>query len=185
MNLHDRNISHRNIHAGNILMNHNPEIKLLFAATIYTSTEEQILQSSSSFLPPAAISEWAAPPDIYPKADRYSYACDMWMVGITALELAYGGLKVSSREELMSLVKKFKKDSKKYLGIEKLKRSSDRECLFSQDLQKIVAGCLKRNPRKRLKASKILVSDVFTLMESNVNEFYTHVINEPVKVEVV
>lgn len=68
------------------------------------------------------ISAWAAAPEvyyIYEDSDSddqienyYSVKSDIWLVGITALELAYGNIRVSHREDFDDMINKIRKSKK-------------------------------------------------------------------------
>ncbi|XP_031114053.1 putative serine/threonine-protein kinase STE20-like [Ipomoea triloba] len=104
--LHTQHIFHGDISAAHIylcnsshpLYYHCSHIALGFAATIYE-----------------VAAKWVAAPEIYYANQPYSEKADIWLVGITALELAYGGdllLKLKNRNALEAMIKEIH-DNKK------------------------------------------------------------------------
>ncbi|KAK4381200.1 hypothetical protein Sango_2994400 [Sesamum angolense] len=72
----------------------------------------------------ASIYDWAAAPEVLESNHmEYTREADIWLIGITALELAYGGLRVMNREALETMVtkinlkKKLPKKVKKGRGV--------------------------------------------------------------------
>ncbi|KAH0755169.1 hypothetical protein KY290_025439 [Solanum tuberosum] len=113
------------------------EIKLGFAATIYDSELESPISVSHqtelgadptiTILPKypgghpnlelRELYKWAAAPECVEDQNQaqspYDDACtvhsDIWLVGVAALELAYGNLRISSREEFEAMIKKIER----------------------------------------------------------------------------
>ncbi|KAL0425929.1 UNVERIFIED_CONTAM: Serine/threonine-protein kinase dst1 [Sesamum radiatum] len=106
--IHAKGHVHKEITAGHIFFNGKPEIKLAFSASVFDLNEDEDQSSSlSSFLPAASIYDWAAAPEVLESNHmEYTREADIWLIGITALELAYGGLRVMNREALETMVTK-------------------------------------------------------------------------------
>ncbi|CAH9093336.1 unnamed protein product [Cuscuta epithymum] len=96
-----RRTVHGDINSGHVYLCGTPSLRhtwgicLGFAAALY---EDAAACNGSSFLPWASMAHWAAPPEVY------TQKTDVWFVGITALELAYGGLNVTSRDAFDALI---------------------------------------------------------------------------------
>ncbi|KAH0670009.1 hypothetical protein KY290_025425 [Solanum tuberosum] len=125
--LHFSGLVHKRFSAGNIYVNFkqrpisNVEIKLGFAATIYDSE----LESPLSNLELCELYKWAAAPEVfyskyeedlsqvpsplYQDDDAHTVHSDIWLVGVAALELEYGNLRISNREEFEAMIKKIKR----------------------------------------------------------------------------
>ncbi|XP_055808487.1 serine/threonine-protein kinase BLUS1-like [Solanum dulcamara] len=148
------------------------------------------------------LAEWAAAPEIFYAKDYYdsddanlnpaqpsllqddfdyTIKSDIWLVGIAALELAYGNLRISNRGEFEALIKKIKRskilpDKLEYLleeirveeGKGKMKKvvgyfkdklklvKNKREKKFSKDFEKLVLDCLSSKPSKRPSVQNLL-----------------------------
>ncbi|KAL6574366.1 STE20/SPS1-related proline-alanine-rich protein kinase [Orobanche hederae] len=74
--------------------------KLGYAAMVHDLLEDQVSDSSAS-----SVCRWAAAPEVYEDDTRYGAEADIWLVGITALELAYGGLRLGGRDDLEHLIR--------------------------------------------------------------------------------
>ncbi|RAL50586.1 hypothetical protein DM860_014528 [Cuscuta australis] len=76
-----------------------PRVTLGYDVTVYEDGVGNPECSTSGMLPEVFISEWAAAPELY-NHHGGTQSRDVWQVGILALELAYGGVRVPSRETL-------------------------------------------------------------------------------------
>ncbi|KAK4418708.1 Serine/threonine-protein kinase dst1 [Sesamum alatum] len=189
--IHANDYVHKEINAGHIFFNGKPEIKLAFSASVFELDEDQrqsssSSSSSSSFLPAASICEWAAAPEVQESIniDAYTQEADIWAIGITALELGYGGLRVINREALENMVTKM--HLKKKLP-KKIKKEGDRKldklvCLdptavpfmksrFSKGFENLVMKCLNLDPTQRPTADELLQDEMFTKLDVSVAFF--------------
>ncbi|KAL0428946.1 UNVERIFIED_CONTAM: Serine/threonine-protein kinase fray2 [Sesamum radiatum] len=198
--IHAKGQVHKEITAGHIFFNGKPEIKLAFSASVYDLNEEQNQSSflSSSFLPSAFIHDWATAPEVHESNHiEYTQKADIWLIGITALELAYGGLRVMNREALETMVTKI--NVKKKLP-KKLKKGRVRDlmkadtivCLdpswidptvqfkkkkFSKGFKNLVLKCLNLDPTKRPTADELLQDEIFTKLVMSVSLFKDFLMN--------
>lgn len=108
--LHDQGHLHRDIKAGNILIDSNGSVKLAdfgVSASIYESNWSR----SGSLTDMAGTPYWMAPEVIH---SHTGYGCkaDIWSFGITALELAHGRPPLShlppSKSLIMKITKRFR-----------------------------------------------------------------------------
>ncbi|KAH6834433.1 hypothetical protein C2S53_004168 [Perilla frutescens var. hirtella] len=155
---------------------------LAYAGSVHHLLEDEIRDSCSSYMPATSVCRWAEAPE-----KRSSSRADIWSVGITALELAYGGLRLKSRAELESLVKKMQRKNKlpKKLNdddeLEKKRPLSlslplpfqkkritptgfehrHKERVFSKGFVDLVLSCLKFNPDKRPTADDLRRRKIF------------------------
>nr|GMD62036.1 serine/threonine-protein kinase BLUS1-like [Ipomoea batatas] len=116
--LHTQSIFHTDINAGHVYLGqifcdiydvdlqfeYNYEINLGFAATVYDDDDE--MGNTAPYLPVASMSNWAAAPEVYNGNGKQAYSdkADIWLFGITALELAFGGLKLPNRNALEAII---------------------------------------------------------------------------------
>ncbi|XP_050218119.1 serine/threonine-protein kinase BLUS1 [Mercurialis annua] len=159
--LHNQGHLHRDIKAGNILMDSNGNIKLAdfgVSASIYESITMQQGWSSSScssrlMLTDVAGTPYWMAPEVIHSHTGYSFKADIWSFGITALELAHGCPPFShlplSKSLIMKITKRFK-----FSDYEKKKK-------FSKAFKDMVASCLDQDPSKRPSADKLLKHSFF------------------------
>ncbi|KAL3523282.1 hypothetical protein ACH5RR_016116 [Cinchona calisaya] len=164
--LHDQGHLHRDVKAGNILMDSNGSVKLAdfgVSASIYESSSShgQLSCSSSSNLMQtefAGTPYWMAPEVIHSHTG-YSFKADIWSFGITALELAHGRPPLSnlppSKSLLMKITKRFRfSDYDKSTNGSKKKK-------FSKSFKDMVGLCLDQDPSRRPSADKLLKHSFF------------------------
>lgn len=68
---------------------------------------EATLASTSGQLPIWSVHQWGAAPEVYDSGHdpkTYIRKSDIWLLGISALELAYGGLEFGKREDLLRFI---------------------------------------------------------------------------------
>ncbi|XP_059306300.1 serine/threonine-protein kinase BLUS1-like [Lycium ferocissimum] len=99
-------------------------IKLAFEALVYDHSENintEEASSPSSFLDVKGISKWSAAPEVFGKDnDTSTQKSDIWLLGITALELAYGDLPVRNREDLNCIITKLREKKRLPRSLENL-----------------------------------------------------------------
>lgn len=161
--LHNQGHLHRDVKAGNILMDSNGSVKLAdfgVSASIYESNTSQGFSRSSSsshmLTDVAGTLYWMAPEVIHSHCG-YSFKADIWSFGITALELAHGRPPLShlppSKSLLMKITKRFR-----FSDYEKHKDSNKK---FSKAFKDMVASCLDQDPSRRPTAAKLLKHSFF------------------------
>ncbi|KAA8520568.1 hypothetical protein F0562_014824 [Nyssa sinensis] len=175
--IHVRRQLHRDITAGHIFVDDYPSIKLAFAASVY---EHGVSGESSSSERAITISKWAAAPEVFNSNNEYTDKADIWLFGITALELAYGRLGVSDRQTLESITNNITKKRRlpnkledyqegKKKGKEKASffkafcaaLGKGEERAFSKSFQKMVASCLAEDPEDRPTLLELLEHEFF------------------------
>ena len=180
--LHEEGHLHQELNAGHIYYKMAiPAIKIGFLPSIYrhnSGDEGQALPGNN--LPLSTICEWGAAPEIYHLRGEYTDKCDVWLVGITALELVYGGIEVEDREGLERLIAKAKsgkgitkervKAAGRYLKklvMKKLKigesgsGSKKRKVILSRAFRGMLKSCLAEDARERSTADELRQHDFF------------------------
>ncbi|KAJ9537072.1 hypothetical protein OSB04_029805 [Centaurea solstitialis] len=150
--LHDQGHLHRDIKAGNILMDSNGSIKLAdfgVSASVYESSSRYLMLNEITGTP-----YWMAPEVIH-SYNGYSYKADIWSFGITALELAHGRPPLSHLPFSESLVVKITKGLR-FSDYQKDEEKGQKNPKFSKYFKDMVGLCLDQDPLRRPSASKLL-----------------------------
>ncbi|XP_017424412.1 serine/threonine-protein kinase BLUS1 [Vigna angularis] len=154
--LHGQGHLHRDIKAGNILVDTNGQVKLAdfgVSASIYESST----CSSLKFTDVAGTPYWMAPEVIHSHTG-YSFKADIWSFGITALELAHGRPPLShlppSKSMMLKITKRFR-----FSDLDKYRKGNGNK--FSKAFKDMVASCLDQDPSKRPTADKLLKHPFF------------------------
>ncbi|QCE09057.1 serine/threonine-protein kinase BLUS1 [Vigna unguiculata] len=155
--LHGQGHLHRDIKAGNILVDTNGQVKLAdfgVSASIY---ESSTCSSSLKFTDVAGTPYWMAPEVIHSHTG-YSFKADIWSFGITALELAHGRPPLShlppSKSMMLKITKRFR-----FSDLDKYRKGNGNK--FSKAFKDMVASCLDQDPSKRPTADKLLKHPFF------------------------
>ncbi|KAL3369109.1 hypothetical protein AABB24_009757 [Solanum stoloniferum] len=139
--------------------------------------------------------KWAAAPEVFrslsqaqPSQSLYDDACtvhsDIWLVGVAALELAYGNLRISNREEFEAMIKKIKRsrrlpdkleDLLEEINVEEGKGKMKKAVVyfneklkyvkgkrkFSKEFEELVLDCLSSKKSKRPSVGDLLQRPFF------------------------
>ncbi|PSS34900.1 Serine/threonine-protein kinase [Actinidia chinensis var. chinensis] len=159
--LHDQGHLHRDIKAGNILIDSNGSVKLAdfgVSASIYESNTGQWSSSAASMLTDVTGTPYWMAPEVIHSHTGYSLKADIWSFGITALELAHGRPPLSdlppSKSLIMKITKRFRFSDYENTGTSKNKK-------FSKSFKDMVGLCLDQDPSKRPSAEKLLKHPFF------------------------
>lgn len=165
--LHDQGHLHRDIKAGNILIDSTGSVKLAdfgVSASIYESNSARGWYSVSPSTPSLMLTDFAGTPywmapEVIHSHSGYGFKADIWSFGITALELAHGRPPLShlplSKSLLLKITKRFR-----FSDYEKNKTDKQRK-KFSKAFKDMVALCLHQDPTKRPTAGKLLKHSFF------------------------
>ncbi|KAK7260704.1 hypothetical protein RIF29_26971 [Crotalaria pallida] len=148
--LHQQGHIHRDVKAGNILLDSSGAIKLAdfgVSTCMFDTGDRQ--RSRNTFVGTPC---WMAPEVLQP-GSGYNSKADIWSFGITALELAHGHAPFSKYPPMKVLLMTIQNAPP---GLD-----YDRDKKFSKSFKEMVAMCLVKDQTKRPSAEKLLKHSFF------------------------
>ncbi|XP_062228748.1 serine/threonine-protein kinase BLUS1-like isoform X3 [Phragmites australis] len=148
--LHSQGHIHRDVKAGNILIDTNGAVKLGdFGVSVCMFDTGNRQRARNTFVGTPC---WMAP-EVMQQLHGYDYKADIWSFGITALELAHGHAPFSKYPPMKVLLMTLQNAPP---GLD-----YDRDKRFSKSFKDLVATCLVKDPRKRPSSEKLLKHPFF------------------------
>ncbi|KAJ6341596.1 hypothetical protein OIU78_009700 [Salix suchowensis] len=148
--LHRQGHIHRDVKAGNILLDTNGIVKLAdfgVSACMFDTGDRQ--RSRNTFVGTPC---WMAPEVLQP-GSGYNSKADIWSFGITALELAHGHAPFSKYPPMKVLLMTIQNAPPSF--------NYDRDKKFSKSFKEMVAMCLVKDQTKRPTAEKLIKHSFF------------------------
>ncbi|KAJ4952045.1 hypothetical protein NE237_028877 [Protea cynaroides] len=152
--LHQQGHLHRDVKAGNILVDAHGAIKLGdfgVSASVFDSGDKQRMRNTFVGTPC-----WMAP-EVVGQLHGYDFKADIWSFGITALELAHGHAPFSKYPPMKVFL----------MTLQNAPPGLDRERKFSKSFKRMVANCLVKNPSNRPAAKNLIKHSFFRQARSN------------------
>jgi len=148
--IHDNGQIHRDIKAGNLLLDGRADVRIAdFGVSSWLIDSGNRREHATTFVGTPC---WMAP-EVMEQVDGYDYKADIWSLGITALELCKGYAPYAKFAPMKVLLLTIQEDPP---NLETYDDGDDVAMLWSKGFRSMVRLCLQKDPNRRPSCQDLL-----------------------------